>query len=180
MDGIREWGYSLCAAAIACGMIQVLIPNAGAGRVMRMTVSVFFLCCLFSPLVLRVPELAEIPQSTAQAKADEIARRLAEGQEERAIGRAQEDLRREARDSLEEIGIFHSKIQITIHAVDKSRIEISELILVLQESDREREGEAVQRIKDLLGEAPDIQYERNEANEPEGDEGTPEPFVAGG
>lgn len=72
MDGIREWGYSLCAAAIACGMIQVLIPNAGAGRVMRMTVSVFFLCCLFSPLVLRVPELAEIPQSTAQAKADEI------------------------------------------------------------------------------------------------------------
>ncbi|WP_308588452.1 stage III sporulation protein AF [uncultured Merdimmobilis sp.] len=180
MDGIREWGYSLCAAAIACGMIQVLIPNAGAGRVMRMTVSVFFLCCLFSPLVLRVPELAEIPQSTAQAKADEIARRLAEGQEERAIGRAQEDLRREARDSLEEIGIFPSKIQITIHAVDKSRIEISELILVLQESDREREGEAVQRIKDLLGEAPDIQYERNEANEPEGDEGTPEPFVAGG
>lgn len=64
--------------------------------------------------------------------------------------------------------------------MDKSRIEISELILVLQESDREREGEAVQRIKDLLGEAPDIQYERNEANEPEGDEGTPEPFVAGG
>lgn len=68
-------------------------PQCGGWRVMRMTVSVFFLCCLFSPLVLRVPELAEIPQSTAQAKADEIARRLAEGQEERAIGRAQEDLR---------------------------------------------------------------------------------------
>ena len=180
MDGIREWGYSLCAAAIACGMMQVLIPNAGAGRVMRMTVSVFFLCCLFSPLVLRTPELAEIPQSTAQAEANEIARRLTEGQEGRFIGKAQEGLRHRVQDSLEEIGIFPSKIQITIHAVDKSRIEINELILVLREDDREREGEVVQRIRNLLGEAPDIQYERNEANEFREDEGTPKSSVAGG
>lgn len=180
MDSIRDWGYSLCAAAIACGMIQILIPNAGAGRVMRMTVSVFFLCCLFSPLVLRSPGLEPIPQSSAQAKTDEIARRLTEGQEERAIRKAQEDLSRQVRDSLEEIGIFPSKIRITIHAVDKSRIEISELTLVLQEGDREREGEAVQRIKELLGEAPDIKYERDEKDEPGGDEGAAEPSSTGG
>ncbi len=137
----------------------------------------FFLCCLFSPLVLRVPELAEIPQSTAQAKADEIARRLAE-----AGGTGYWQARRicaERRGIWRKSGFFPAKIQITIHAVDKSRIEISELILVLQESDREREGRLSSGSRICWARPRTFNTERNEANEPEGDEGTPEPFVQG-
>ena len=162
MDSIREWGYSLCAAAIACGIIQILIPNAGAGKVMRMTVSVFFLCCLFSPFVLQMPELEPVPFSSAQQKAEEIASQLNQNQEEQTLLHAEKELCSQTEEYLKEIGIFSSKIEISIHAVDKSRIEISEVKVILKESDRNREEEAVQQIEDLLGKKPEIQYEGDE------------------
>ena len=37
MDGIREWGYSLCAAAIACGMSPTNQTLAGKIRVWAKT-----------------------------------------------------------------------------------------------------------------------------------------------
>ena len=55
MEGIKQWAFSVCAAMVACGLCQMLLPKAGMEKIFRMTVSIFFLCCLLSPIVLQNP-----------------------------------------------------------------------------------------------------------------------------
>ena len=50
MEGIRTWAVGLCAAAMAGGLTELLLPKAGLRRVLQMTVSVFFLTCIFAPV----------------------------------------------------------------------------------------------------------------------------------
>ena len=57
MEAVRQWAFGLCAAAVACALAQLVLPGAGMQRVFRITCSVFFLCCLLSPVALAPGDL---------------------------------------------------------------------------------------------------------------------------
>ena len=50
MEAISQWAASLCFAAVAGGLCQILAPDSGLGRVLKLSISVFFLCSLLLPL----------------------------------------------------------------------------------------------------------------------------------
>ena len=50
MEAIRAWGGALCAAALGCTAVQLLAPSGGLGKVFRLVVNTFFLCCMLMPL----------------------------------------------------------------------------------------------------------------------------------
>lgn len=50
MEAISQWAASLCFAAAAGGLCQMLAPDSGLGRVLKLSISVFFLCSLLLPL----------------------------------------------------------------------------------------------------------------------------------
>lgn len=52
MDAVRQWAFSLCAAAMACAVIELLLPNISLAKMTRLALSVFFLCVLIQPLGL--------------------------------------------------------------------------------------------------------------------------------
>lgn len=52
MDAVRQWAFSLCAAAMACAVIELLLPSISLAKMTRLALSVFFLCVLIQPLGL--------------------------------------------------------------------------------------------------------------------------------
>ncbi len=51
MEQIQGWAAALCAVAVGCALLQMLAPPQGLGKVFRVLVAAFFLCCLVAPLL---------------------------------------------------------------------------------------------------------------------------------
>ena len=71
MEEIRQWAFGICAAAVACGLTQMILPKSSMQRVFGITSSVFFLVCLLSPVAL-VPLTLDI--TTQEEFQQEIGR----------------------------------------------------------------------------------------------------------
>lgn len=50
MTWLHDWAIGLCAAALVCTALFLLLPNGGTTPLMRTLLAVFFCCCLFGPL----------------------------------------------------------------------------------------------------------------------------------
>lgn len=114
MDSVKQWAFSLCAAMIACGIAQMLVPKASLEKIFSLVISVFFLCCLLSPLLLRAPGISiEIKEYTAE-QMEEKARALSD-----VVGRQQSGAEAEAvekiiAEKLARMGIKYYSIAIDI------------------------------------------------------------------
>lgn len=51
MDGIKGWAAALCVAAIGCALMQMLAPKDGMGKIFKLMLGAFFLCCMTMPLL---------------------------------------------------------------------------------------------------------------------------------
>ena len=50
MDALRQWTMAVCAAAVACTMLQLLFPDTALGRQGRPLLAAAFLAVLIAPL----------------------------------------------------------------------------------------------------------------------------------
>ena len=51
MEGLRDWGVSLCLVTAATALLQLLAPKNGLGKLLEMIGSAAFLLCALAPLV---------------------------------------------------------------------------------------------------------------------------------
>lgn len=115
METVKQWALSVCAAAVACGIAQMVLPRGSMEKIFKITVSVFFLCCLLSPLVVRSPELRMEWQEYAREDIERRAERLsgvAASQAERAVV---VEVTKIVEEKLTEMGINNSGITININ-----------------------------------------------------------------
>lgn len=159
MDAVRQWGFALCTAAVACSLAQMLAPKTGASKLFKLTVSTFFLCCIFSPLLIGfgTGEIS-LTIEEGQSRSDEIARKLEESLSEDYYAPAAEEAGEEVARVLKALGVTPQKIVITINNLDEERIGIYQATLLLEEGDRSREGEITQALRQELGYQAVVEY----------------------
>ena len=51
MDALREWTLAVCAAAVACTILQQLFPDTALGRQGRPLLAAAFVCVLIAPWI---------------------------------------------------------------------------------------------------------------------------------
>lgn len=129
MQAIQQWAFSICAAMVACGLAQMLLPPSNMEKVFRTTVSVFFLCCLLSPMLLRGSELRFELEEYTQADIEQRAARLTGEVDRQAGAAAGEDLKKIVEQKLAQMGINYLDIAININtngqsAEDTARVDI--------------------------------------------------------
>ena len=115
MEEIRQWAFGICAAAVACGLTQMILPKSSMQRVFGITSSVFFLVCLLSPVALVPLTLDITTQEEFQQEADRRADRLRLMVEEQQKDAISESVRLAAADLLEDMGVEYRKIYINVH-----------------------------------------------------------------
>ncbi|MCI8649282.1 MAG: hypothetical protein HFG20_04115 [Anaerotruncus sp.] len=151
MDGIRQWAFGLCAAATACGVAQMVLPKSNLQKMFRMTASIFFLCCLLSPVALAPISLDSAPREDLQRQTEQRAQQLRSAVEEQSGRIATEHIRLTAAEILETLGVEYEKIYITIHEDDTDSISISECEVELDSRYLPRHQEIRAALQQSLG-----------------------------
>ena len=93
MESIRQWAFGICAAAIACGLAQLILPKSNMQRLFNITSSVFFLSCLLSPLALAPISLDLESAEEMQREVQRRAKNLTSAVEEQTGEIASESIR---------------------------------------------------------------------------------------
>ncbi len=124
MEAIRQWAFSLCAAALVCAVIELLLPSVPLAKMVRLSLSVFFLCVLIQPIGLgRLREDMALQTSHGMAQAEKVAEDLSkkiQGELSEAVGRSIEE-------KLESIGLSPEEYHLKIRP-EEGRIHVTVLL----------------------------------------------------
>lgn len=160
MDAIRSWAFSTCAAAVGCGLFQLLLPRAGMRKVLNAAVSVFFLCCLFSPVFLSLPQADfSLEQDRLRQEIELRSGRLEAVVQDAGEALAEERLRQEIQQVFDELRIEGGKIYIKIHEQEDGRISIIECKVQLPQTYAPRHDEIQKALLQRLGEKVLLEYD---------------------
>ncbi|MBQ3133661.1 MAG: hypothetical protein IJC17_05270 [Clostridia bacterium] len=94
MNGLQEWAIGLCAAAIACTALLLLLPSRGSAPMMKTLLSVFFCCCLLGPIGAIVTTdwgALVAPPTFSAENAEEIFYNTLRSQADTALGQLAEE-----------------------------------------------------------------------------------------
>lgn len=128
MEGIGAWAAALCAAAVGCSLLHVLAPKNGMGKIFKLLLAAFFLCCLLAPLLnLKSLTSLQLPDLGGDAAGESLQDRVNE-QVERQIDAA---LLRVANETLKNYGTKVEKVKAMTDTSEDGGICITQVVLYL-------------------------------------------------
>ncbi|WRS28150.1 stage III sporulation protein AF [Oscillospiraceae bacterium MB08-C2-2] len=159
MEAVKEWAFSLCAAMVACGIGQMVLPKSNLEKLFRLTVSVFFLCCLLTPFFLRGPGLALDVEIEALPDIGERAARLEQVLEEQSQRQITTSMEKIIQDKLQKMGINYHTITINITTNGQNDTQVDGVKLTL-EKQHQASGPLIQKtLENELGLAVELEYQ---------------------
>lgn len=138
MNQLKDWALLLCAAAVACGLLGILLPRSTSGKAGKMAISFFFLCCLLSPLRTGLGNLS-LDLSFLEETEEQLAEELEQEARQLAYSMAQNHILELIQTRLEQQEIIPLAL-----SVDAQETETGILLtarLTLPAKDKDREGE---------------------------------------
>lgn len=127
---LQSWAISVCAAAVVGAVAHIALPEGSLQKVLKLTIQVFFLCCLLSPLVLKSPELEwdlALSASEAQSQAEQEARQMQETFQRQVEEQFLQAVAPDIQNALAENGISGTEISVNIHTDGSGSVFINEL-----------------------------------------------------
>ncbi len=148
MDGIQGWAAALCVAAIGCALMQMLAPKDGLGRIFKLMLGAFFLCCMGMPLLqmgsitsLDVGSLpSDVTNELLQEKVDAQLRR----QVESAVVKLAET-------ALANRDVEAEKIAVTMDTSEDGGIYIQQVTIYLDKQNKPKALAVQQVLEQQLG-----------------------------
>lgn len=142
MEGVRQWAFSVCTAMVACGIAQLVMPKSNMEKMFRVTVSVFFLCCLLSPVVIRSPDLLIQVEEYSREEIEARAAKLTAVVDAQSQSEAKAQVEKIIADKLVKMGIKYRSITININTNGQSGQEIESVDIEL-DVQHERDHEKI-------------------------------------
>lgn len=127
MEGIRAWSAALCMAALGCAAIQLLVPQQGIGKVFRLVVNTFFLCCLLVPILkggLSLPHIDGLPDEVVSDLLEDTVTQQLEKQVSDTVTRMAEEV-------FAARGITAEKIEVIMDIADNGGIYIEHVAVAV-------------------------------------------------
>ena len=147
MDSIKQWAMTICFAALAAGLANIIAPKGNLEKVYKFAVSLFFLCCVLVPLFsLKGISLNMNLQSVTQQNSN-----LQKTVDEQKLSETQSSVSALITEVCKKKGV--TPLSVTTKAViDKSgNIAISSAVVKLKKENMVKQTEIVSAVKDELG-----------------------------
>lgn len=159
MELIKEWALSTCVAAVAGGIAYMILPPGNLQKVFKFTISLFFLCCLISPLFLWKNLSLDTMRLEIETETGQLTQQLTQGTDEQLLMAFSADLEEKVRSALSGDGIEAKKIRINVNTDEEMNISISDIQITLKKEDEKKKNKVVQRVERLLEQTPTVTVE---------------------
>lgn len=148
MDSIKAWAAALCIAAIVCAVLQMLAPKEGTGKVFKLILSAFFLCCLIMPL-LRAGSLTRLDISVLPGEVQ--AELLEDRVNQQLMRQVQATVERLAETALDSSGVKAEKIEVKTDTSPEGSIYIQQVTITLDKQSKPKALAAREVLEKQLG-----------------------------
>ena len=148
MDGIKDWAAALCVAAIGCALMQMLAPKDGMGKIFKLMLGAFFLCCMTMPLL----QLRSISGLDVGSLPSEVTNELLQEKVDAQLRRQVETtVRQLAEKALESRGVKAEKIAVTTDTSEDGGIYIQQVTIYLDKQNKPKALAAREVLEQQLG-----------------------------
>ncbi len=148
MDGIQGWAAALCVAAIGCALMQMLAPKDGLGRIFKLMLGAFFLCCMVMPLLqmgsITGLDVGSLPSDVT----NELLQERVDAQLRRQVETAVVQL---AETALENRNVEAEKIAVTMDTSEDGGIYIQQVTIYLDKQNKPKALAVQQVLEQQLG-----------------------------
>ena len=147
MDTVRAWASGVCAAALLCTVLRYTAPKGGVGKVFRLLLSAFFLCCCFLPLQNAVvPTLPQLEWQGELSVSDQLQQQVLQQLKQQVEQRTREV----ADTALRANHITATEISVQADTEADGRIYIKHVGVYLDEKQKNKAVTARQILIQLL------------------------------
>lgn len=154
MDAIKGWAAALCVVAVGCTLIQMLAPKDGMGRIFRILIGAFFLCCMVSPLLsLRKMTNLDLNLLPAEIQSSLLEDKVKE-QLDRQISAAVEKIVNQA---MENYNLKAEKVETITDTSEDGSIYMKQIILYLDKQSMAQSAAVRQALEQRLGIPIDVE-----------------------
>lgn len=159
MEAIRQWAFSLCAAGVACSLIQITAPKTPTRKLLQLTVSTFFLCAIFAPIIIPSTSFElDLRIDDSLNRAQSIAEDMRSGLNEDIRNITEQTLAAQIADDLKKAGIKVIKITLNINTLVDQSIEIYGVEILAEREYSAREPEIIALLKDNFNLKVTVKY----------------------
>lgn len=150
MEAVRTWGTSLCCAAVACAILQLLAPPGGLGRLLELIGAAVFLCCALSPLVT-LPNMDWKSALTAPLSSSAQSELLQTRLKEQLNQPLQQTVAEEGTAALSAYSLSAEKIEAVMDTGENGGIYITKIAVTLTKKQAVRQTAVVQILEQRFG-----------------------------
>lgn len=162
MNVVKNLCLSFCAAAVVGSCLRLLCPSGSMEKVFRASISVFFLCCIvasiFSTQNPYQAVLEEWSQRITKEESIDTEEDLAAAFRNQVLEQFRYSITLHARQALEQEKLYPKKVLITVHDGEGGRIEMEQVILLMDLEYQKQDGKIKQVIYKELGIWPEVNY----------------------
>jgi len=155
MEAIKEWAFSICAAAIAGAAVELISPSGNIKKMVKITVSVFFLTCMLSPMIdLGIDAFYGYGEYEPAPETEHFETQV----EDEMLKIFTQNIQEKVNNALEECKIKDAKIKTKINIGEDFSISISEIKISLGKEYAEKEGEVTDLLCERFGAKVNITF----------------------
>lgn len=148
MDAVKSWAAMLCVVAVGCALVQMLAPREGMGKILKLIIAAFFLCCMVSPLL----SLKSLTGLNLDMLPDEVSADLLQERVNEQLKRQMEAaVEKVADNTLKNYGITAEKVTVQTDTSEEGGIYIRQVILYLNSQNIQKALTARQVMEQQLG-----------------------------
>lgn len=151
MENIKSWAFSVCCAAMVCGILNMVLPEGSGKKIFKSVLFVFFLCVVISPFSeLEYSDVFSLKGNDYNAANDSEENDFNEISEEYI----ENEIIKSTEELLTEEGIESEKISVKVNISEDQSIDINSfLVVVFKSADKD---ELAQKIYNKTGIKPEI------------------------
>ena len=161
---MTEWAFSVCVAAVVGAAAEMFSPEGSTKRIFKLCVTVFFICCLFSPLLGIAADIIQnedFADEFINGQADEWMSEensLDKEYGQYVVDEFKRNIEDIVRDALKEIKINNAEVEVSVNIDADNCISITEVEVILSEDVRELGADVAFAIKKRIGTTPNIYF----------------------
>ena len=147
MESLKSWAMTICFAAVAAGLANIVAPKGNLEKVYKFAVSLFFLCCVLVPLFnLKGISLRISSQGSTQQQNNNLQSTV----QDQKLKLTESSVSELIIDSCGKIGITPFSV-VTTAAADKSgAISITGAVVTVKKADMPKENDIISTVKQDL------------------------------
>ncbi len=149
MDAVKSWAFSFCITAVAAAVVQMLVPKGSMEKVIRITVRIFLLTAIVSPLVANA-DLGIMNDIRFELQTEMYTQKFRQETKQIIENEISKQVENMISESLAEMGVYPDEVKAFVISLSDNEVEIEEVTVTLRSNYKIKDSDIRYKISRIV------------------------------